>query len=106
VGQLLAGGTAVVDRDEALARPGDVALPAAERARRPVLAAELVEHRAVDTGPRELLERGALLRVIAVDRVDQRLEAARDEVLNLAAGRKLADLLVDDVLHERRVGHD
>ena len=90
---------------ELVARPGDVALPAAQRARRPVLAAQLVEHGAVDAGPRELLERGALLRVVAVDRGDQRLEAARDEVLDLAARRQLADLLEDDVLDQRRVGH-
>ena len=35
------------------------------------LAAQLVEHGAVDAGPRVLLERGALLRVVAVDRADQ-----------------------------------
>ncbi len=88
-----------------VARLGDVALPAAQRARRPVLPAQLVEHGAVDAGPRELLERGALGRVVAVDRGDQGLEAAGDEVLDLAARRQLADLLEDDVLHERREGH-
>ena len=93
---------AAVQADEALAGLGDVALPAAQRARRPVVAAQLVEHRAVDPGPRELLERGALVGVVAVDRADQRLEAAGDEVLDLAAGRDLADLLVDDVLDHRR----
>ena len=82
----------------------DVALPAADRARGPVLAAQLVEHGAVDAGPRVLLERRALLGVVAVDRPDQRLEAAGDEVLHLAAGRHLADLLVDDVLHQRGEG--
>ena len=97
---------AAVQRGELLAGPVDVALPAAQRARRPVLAAELVEHGAVDAGPGELLERGALLRVVAVDRGDQGLEAAGDEVLDLAAGRQLADLLEDDVLDERGVGHD
>src|SRR5205823_14804593 len=101
VGQLLTGGTAAVYRDELLAGLVDVALPAAQRARGPVLAAELVEHRAVDAGPRVLLERRALLGVVAVDRGDQRLEAAGDEVIDLAARRELADLVVDDVLHER-----
>ena len=71
---------------------------------RPVLAAQLVEHGAVDAGPGVLLERRALGRVVAVDRVDERLEAAGDEVLDLAAGRHLADLLVDDVLHHRGEG--
>ena len=69
-----------------VAGAGDVALPAAQRARRPVLPAQLVEHGAVDAGPGELLERRALGRVVAVDRGDQRLEAAGDEVLHLAAG--------------------
>src|SRR3954469_18631188 len=94
-----------MDAGELVAHAGDVALPAAQRARRPVLAAQLVEHRAVDARPRELLERGALLRVIAVDRGDQRLETTRDEVLDLAARRELAHLLEDDVLDERRVSH-
>ena len=47
-----------------------------------------------------------LLRVVAVDRLDQRLEAAGDEVLDLAARRHLADLLVDDVLDQRGEGQD
>ena len=55
----------------------------------------------MDARPRELLERRALGRVVAVDRVDQRLEPAGDEVLDLAAGRHLAHLLVDDVLDQR-----
>jgi hypothetical protein len=94
-----------VDTGELLTHAGDVTLPAAQRARRPVLAAELVEHRAVDAGPCELLERGALGRVETVDRGDQGLEAAGDEVLGVAAGRQFADLLEDDVLDERRVRH-
>src|SRR3954468_22486374 len=60
----------------------------------------------MDAGPRELLERGALGRVVAVDGGDQRLEAARDEVLDVTAGGQLAHLLEDDVLDERRIGHD
>src|SRR6185295_5627260 len=106
VGELLARRLAAVDAREVAAGGLDVALPAADRARRPVLAAELVEDRAVDARPRELLERRALFRVVAVDRRDQGLEAAGDEVLDLAARRQLAHLAVRDVLHERRVGHD
>src|SRR3954452_18533374 len=105
-GQLLARGRAAVDAGEVAAGGLDVALPAADGARRPVLPAQLVEDRAVDAGPRELFERGALLGVVAVDRVDEGLEAAGDEVLHLAARRQLAHLAVGDVLHERGVGHD
>src|SRR5690606_2184573 len=97
---------AAVDADEVLARLVYVALPAAQRSRRPVLSAQLVEDRAVDARPRELLERRALLGVVPLDRMDQRLQAARDEVLYLAARRDLADLLVDDVLHHRGEGED
>ena len=45
-----------------------------------------------------------LARVVAVDRDDQRLQAAGDEVLDLRVGRHLADLAVDDVLDHRREG--
>ena len=41
-----------------------------------VVAAQLVEHRAVDAGPGELLERRPLFGVVTVDRADQGLEAA------------------------------
>ena len=105
LGELRARRRAAVDGGELVARPGDVALPAAQRPRRPVQAAQLVDHGAVDPGPRELLERGALLRVVAVDRGDQRLQPAGDEVLDLTARRQLAHLLEDDVLHERRERH-
>jgi carbon storage regulator len=94
-----------VDPAELLTSARNVALPAAQRAWRPVLPAQLVEHGAVDAGPRELLERGPLGGVVTLDRRDQRLEAARDEILDVTAGRELADLLEHDVLHERRVGH-
>ena len=106
VGELVARRAAAVHRGELLARLVDVALPAAQRARRPVLAAQLVEHGAVDARPRELLERRALVGVVAVDRGDQGLEPARDEVVDLAARRQLAHLLEDDVLDQRGVGHD
>src|SRR5262249_61151382 len=92
--QLLAAGLAAVQTDELLGGLVDVAVPAAQRAGSPVVAAQLVEHGPVDPGPRELLERGALVRVVAVDRPDQGLQAARDEVLHLAARRDLARLLV------------
>src|SRR5262249_8133769 len=77
-GELLGGGLAAVDAGEVAAGGLDVALPAADGARGPVLAAELVEDRAVDPGPRELLERRTLFRVVAVDGGDQRLEPAGD----------------------------
>src|SRR6185312_8711481 len=53
---------------------------------------------AVDPGPGVALQRGALLGVETVDATDERLEAAGDEVVDLAAGRDLAGLAVDDVL--------
>src|SRR3712207_2747986 len=65
VGELLTSRPAAVDGRELLAGAGDVALPAAQRPRRPVLATQLVEHGAVDARPRELLERRALARVVA-----------------------------------------
>src|SRR6185437_13080533 len=104
--ELVLIGLAAVDAGEALAGARDVALHAAQVARGPVLAAQLVDHGAVDAGPRELLERGAADGLVAVDRLDQRLERARDQVLAVAVRRERADLLVDDVLRERRVGHD
>ena len=92
---------AAVQRDKLFAGAVDIPLPAAQRAWRPVVAAKLVEHRTVNPDPRELLQRPALLRVVTVDRADQCLKAAGDEVLNLAARRDLAHLAVDDVLHHR-----
>ena len=47
-----------------------------------------------------------LLGVVAVDRLDQRLEADRDEVLGLDLRGHLAHLAVDDELHERRERQD
>jgi hypothetical protein len=101
VGELVARRPAAVDAVEVLDGPLDVALPAADRPRRPVLAAHLVEHRAVDPRPGVLLERRALRRVVPVDGMDHRLQADRDEVLGLHARRHLADLAVDDELDER-----
>ena len=82
----------------------EVALQAAQRARRPVAAPQLVEDRSVDARPEVRLQARALPRVVAVDRADQALDAARDQVVDLARRRQLADLLVDDVLDERHVG--
>ena len=92
---------ASVQGDEAFTRTRDVALPATQRARRPVVAPQLVEHGAVDPRPRVLLERGAARGVVAIDRPQQRLQAAGDEILDLAASRDLADLAIDDVLDHR-----
>ncbi len=104
--ELLAGGLAFVHRQEALACGVDRALVAAQRARRPVVPAQLVEHRAVDPRPRVLLERRALVGVVALDRADQRLQAARQEVIDVALGRHLADLAVDDVANHRHERED
>jgi len=106
VGELLARRAASVKRDESLVGAGNVALPAPQRSWRPVVTSQLVEYRAVDSRPGKLLERRTLRGVVAVDRADQRLEPARDEVLNVTAGRDLADLLVDDVLHHRGEGEN
>ena len=83
-----------------------VALVAPQRARRPVVAAQLVEHRAVDPRPGVLLERRALVGVVALDRVDQRLQAAGEEVLDVALRRHLAHLAVDDVADHRHEHED
>src|ERR1700693_282343 len=89
-----------------LARLAVVAVPAAQGARGPIVSAKLVENRSVDPGPGELLERRALGGVVAVNRADQRFQPARNEVVDLAAGRNLPDLLVHDVLHHRGKGQD
>ena len=82
----------------------DGAAGAAQRARRPVLAAQLVHDRAGDARPGVLLERRALGRVEPVDRGDQGEQAARDEVVELAVGGQLAHLAAGEVLHHRGVG--
>ena len=104
--ELAAAGLAFVLGDEAVVRPVDRALGAAQRARRPVVAAQLVEHGAVDARPRELLERRALRGVVALDRADQGLQAAGEEVLDVTLRRDLADLAVDDVADHRGEGED
>ncbi len=106
VGQLAVGRRAAVDRAELGLHAAHITLPAAQRAGRPVAAAELVDDGAMDPRPGELLERRALLGVVAIERLDQRLEAGGDEVVDLAAGGQFADLAVHDELHERRVGQD
>ena len=105
VGQLVLGRGAAVDGHELLARLCDVALPAAQRARRPVLTAQLVKHGAVHPGPGVLLEGRAARGVEAVHRGDQGLDAAREQIVDLAPGRQLAQLAVHDVLDHAGVGH-
>ena len=61
VGQLVVVGLAVVDRAERARRGDGLAVEAAHRAGRPVLAPQLVQHGAVDARPQELLERRALV---------------------------------------------
>src|SRR5205823_5991538 len=104
VRELVGGGRPAVDGAELLARLADVTLPAAQRARRPVLAPELVQRGAVDAGPRVLLEGRAALWIEAVDSGDQRLQPAREQIVNLAPGGELANLPVHDVLDDPRVG--
>ena len=53
--------------------------------------------------PRVLLEGGAALGVEPVDRRDERLEPAREEIVDLAPGGELAQLAVDDVLDDAGV---
>jgi hypothetical protein len=93
-----------VQHEELVPRAGQVALPAAQRARRPVLAAELVEDRAVHARPGVLLEGRTALRVESVDGRDERLDATREEVVDLAPRRQLAHLPVHDVLDDAGVG--
>jgi hypothetical protein len=104
--ELFAAGLTLVQRQEALAGAVDRALVAAQGARSPVVAAQLVEHGALDSRPRILLERRALVGVVALDRADQRLQAARQEVLDLALRRHLADLAIDDVADHRHEHED
>src|SRR5262249_49823281 len=87
-----------------LARLLDLATGAPHGARRPVLPTKLVDDRAGDPRPCVLLERGALARVEAVDRLDQREDAARDEVVELAMRRQLAHLAGGEIPDHRRVG--
>ena len=79
-----------------------IALEAAQRARSPVESPQLVQHGAVDPRPDELLEGRALLRVVAVNRADQRLEPAGEVVLHVTVGGYLARLAKDDALDDRR----
>ena len=88
VGELAIARLAAVDGAELARGLGDLAVEPADRPRRPVLAAQLVEHGAVDARPQELLERGALGGVVAIDRGDERLEPARDVVVGLLVGRE------------------
>jgi hypothetical protein len=103
-GQLGGGRRAPMRSHERLTRPREIALQAAQRARRPVAPPQLVEDRPVYARPEVRLQAGSLGRVIPVDRPDQRLDPARDQVVHLARRRQLADLPVDDVLDERHVG--
>src|SRR5581483_10747927 len=84
----------------------DPAAEPAQRARRPVLPSQLVHDRAAHPGPRVLLERGALAGIEAIDGLDQRDEAARDEVVELPVSGELTRLAGRDVGHHRRVRQD
>jgi len=95
-----------VPAEEVLPGALGVTLPAAQAARRPVEAAEAVQHRALDPGPDELFEARALGRVVAVERADQALDPVGDQVVDLAPGGQLAHLAVGEVTDERHVGED
>src|SRR6185437_2898260 len=62
--------------------------------------------RTLDPRPRVLLQRRAACGVVAVDRADQGLQPAGEEVLHLALRRDLADLAVDDVADHRQEHED
>src|SRR5271154_1247674 len=55
----------------------------------------------MDTRPRVLLQRGALLRVITLDRLDQSLNTTRQEILDIALRRHTTHLPVHDKPHHR-----
>ena len=76
------------------------------RARGPVLLAQLVDEGAGDARPGVLLEAGSLDGIEAVDRFHQRDEAGRREIVELAVRRQLANLARGDVANHRRVGED
>src|SRR4051794_15935457 len=104
--ELVARRRAALDGGELAPRALQAPLEPARRAWRPVGLAQLVDDRAVDPRPRELLERRALARVPAVDRADELDEARGDQILDVAAGRQLGRLAVGQELDERRVAHD
>ncbi len=106
LGGLLGRRVAPVAGDEPLAGAAVARLGLAHRSRRPVLAAQLVDDRALHARPGEALQRDAAVGVEAVDRPDERLDADRDEVVGVEVRRDLADLPVDEVLHHRRQRED
>ena len=101
--ELRLGRTDPVSREEGVAGLFDPAALATDRARGPVLLAQLVDERAGDAGPGVLLEAGALHGVEAVDRLQQRDEASRGEIVDVTVGRQLPQLAGGDVAHHRRI---
>jgi hypothetical protein len=104
LGQLLVVREAACLDVEVVAGALDLAGDAADGAGGPVLAAEVVPDRAGDARPCVLLERGALEGLKPVDCLDQRHEPGRGQVVELAMGRQLADLLRREVANHRGVG--
>ena len=92
--------------EEGVASPLDPPALAPDRARGPVLLAELVDEGAGDARPGVLLEARALGGIEAVDRLHQRDEAGRREVVELAVRGQLAHLARRDVANHRRVRED
>jgi len=106
LGQLLTAGRTTVRARERLARLLEVTLEPAQRTRRPVAPAQLIEHRAVDAGPEVGLESRTLGGVVASmagmsDSIPHEIRS-----LHLAQRGQLAQLLVDDVLDQRNIGQD
>ena len=92
--------------EEGVAGPLDAPALAPDRARGPVLLAQLVDERAGDPCPGVLLEAGTLDGVETVDRLHQRHEAGRRQVVELAVSRELANLARGDVANHRRIRQD
>ena len=105
-GQLGLGRRRAEAGEEGVTGPLDPPALTPDRARRPVLLAQLVDEGAGDACPGVLLEARTLGRVETVDRLDQRDEAGRRKVVELAVRRKLANLARRDVANHRRVRKD
>ncbi|ABA47901.1 hypothetical protein BURPS1710b_0059 [Burkholderia pseudomallei 1710b] len=81
----------------------DFARGLAQAARQPIVAAQLVEHRAADALRRVGLELRALIFLVAARRVEQADHARLDQIVEVHARRHLRDELQAETTHERRV---
>ncbi len=85
---------------------GHLAGLAVHRARRPVGAADLVQHRAADADTGIGLETRTLLGIEFPRRLDQPDHAGLDEIIGLHAGRQPAHQVVGNALDQWFVQHD